>query len=285
MWLKSWIIVLTTCAWTGVAGAEANACASAYERAQELRAQQQLRDALGTLRTCVNPSCSEFVRTECNRWLGEVEAAIPSIVLAVRSGDKDLQDVRVMCDNAELVTGLDGRAVAVDPGPHTLTFVVENAPSVELTLVFREGEKNRLVTANISQPRRSPAAPRPTRSNVAPSSERSRPTWPTFALGGLSVIGVGGFVALGLRGNSEVADRERTCSPGCTDAELRPARTSYLLADISLGVGVLSLGAAGYWLLTAPSPTTTRSAVGKNGQFFDFRFSNNGGYATVRSQF
>jgi hypothetical protein len=286
MLLKTWTIpwIVGCCCWTSWASAQANTCASAYERAQELRAQRHLREALDTLRSCIEPTCSEFVRTECSRWLGEVEGSIPSIVLAARSGDKDLQEVRVLCDGEPLVQGLDGRAVSVDPGPHTLTFEAESAPSFQMKLVFREGEKNRLVTANMSQAQRSTTPHQSVATSAPAANEPSRPVWPIYALGGLSAVGLGGFVALGLMGNSVIADRERTCSPGCTDAELRPARTKYLLADISLGVGVLSLGAAGYLWLTAPSAARAPRAA-TTGQIFDLKLSNQGGYATLHGQF
>jgi hypothetical protein len=41
------------------------------------------------------------------------------------------------------------------------------------------------------------------------------------------------------------------CKPYCTQAQADKMRLRYLLADISLGVGVVSLGAGGYLYFSA----------------------------------
>jgi hypothetical protein len=43
-----------------------------------------------------------------------------------------------------------------------------------------------------------------------------------------------------------------SCAPKCSDSAVSQVRTKLLVADISLGVGVVSLAVAGYLLLSAP---------------------------------
>jgi hypothetical protein len=44
-----------------------------------------------------------------------------------------------------------------------------------------------------------------------------------------------------------------TCAPYCASSDLDSAKREALVADVSLGVGVVSLGAAAYFLLARPS--------------------------------
>jgi hypothetical protein len=267
---------------SNIAGAEPTKCASAYEHAQELRAERRLRDALGALKDCIDPSCPEFVRTECSRWLDEVETSMPSVVLSAQKDGKESQSVRVLIDDAPLAERLDGRSIVVDPGPHTLTFVAQNEKPIQLQLVFREGEKNRLVTVTFGQA----DAPKP--SAVEPvqpvRSEPSSPNWLAYGLGGVGLLGVGGFIAFGLWGNSELSDKEHSCAPACSDSEVSSIRTKYHLADISLGVGVVSLGVAGYLLLSSPKAEAQRATT-SSAPNLDVGLLHHGGYAVMRTRF
>ncbi|HMA91658.1 MAG TPA: hypothetical protein VKP30_03185 [Polyangiaceae bacterium] len=288
MWQKSarlspvlgFVLMSPSAAW-----GEANPCATAYEQAQELRSEQRLREAQHTLESCVAPTCSEFVRTECGRWLVEVEASLPSVVLAAKKGGRELEAVRVLYDGKPLVQVLDGKAVPVDPGPHTLTFESPGVEPIQMKLVFREGEKNRLITAQIEEASAS-AGPSPLVAEspaMQPATDKPG-SWLPYGFGGLGVLGIAGFAVLGMIGNSELKERERSCAPTCTDSDVNSVKTKYYLADASLGVGVVSLGVAGYLLLTAPQ-STQRHASFLPGSSLDMRLDRNGGYASMRVAF
>jgi hypothetical protein len=67
--------------------------------------------------------------------------------------------------------------------------------------------------------------------------------WP---LGGLGLAGIGTFAYFGLSGKAEENTlRGKTgCAPSCTPEETDPVRTKFLIANVSLGVGIVALGAA-----------------------------------------
>jgi hypothetical protein len=80
---------------------------------------------------------------------------------------------------------------------------------------------------------------------------------------------------------SEEGKLERTCAPKCSEEALQSVETKYLIADISLGVGITSLLVGGYMLLTHdPEPAKAARA-------FPVRFQGapGGGMASVRGSF
>lgn len=279
-------LVFAMLLWADLGRAETNACASAYEQAQELRAEQHLRQAQRSLEACIEPSCPEFIRTECGRWLVEVEASLPTIVLSAKKSGSEASAVRVLCDGAPLVESLDGKAVPVDPGPHTLTFVADATRSVELKVVFREGEKNRIIEAELGETKvpTKRAAPAPAVHPTQVLATNSGSSWLPYGFGGLGVLGVTGFAVLGVLGNRGLEDREARCAPSCTDADVSSVRTKYYLADLSLGVGIVSLGVAGYLFLSSPSKAAPPASVGQNSSL-DVRLLKGGSYAAVRMRF
>jgi len=267
------------------AKAEKGDCAAAYEHSQESRADGHLRDARRSLQTCVQPECSEFVRTECGRWLSEVESSLPSVVLVAKKGGSEAENVRVSYDDEPLVENLDGKAVVVDPGQHTLKFEAAGAEPVTVKLVFREGEKNRQVVVELGEPQRpAPAVALPLPQLAATAKSSSTPNWTGYALTGLGVLGVAGFVTLGVIGNREYGERQRTCAPKCSDSEVSSVRTKYHMADVSLGVGVVALGVGGYLLLASPHDTAPGNTPDR-GVGFDVHALPGGGFATFGSKF
>jgi hypothetical protein len=98
-----------------------------------------------------------------------------------------------------------------------------------------------------------PAAPPPRREVAAapPQLTASRPI-PTsaYVLGAVGVAGLATFGTLAILGKSQQDDLERSCSPACSPAQLSPMKTKFMIADIALAVGAVSLGAAGYLVLT-----------------------------------
>ena len=72
-----------------------------------------------------------------------------------------------------------------------------------------------------------------------------------YLLGGTAVGAVGFAVFAGL-GKGEQGDLEKSCSPFCASADTDSVNNKYLAADISLGLGVAALVAAGIVYFTRP---------------------------------
>ena len=69
--------------------------------------------------------------------------------------------------------------------------------------------------------------------------------------GGVGVIGIGSFAFFGVTGKNDLNDLKSTCAPNCEPSKLDDAKTKLLIADISLGVGILALGGATILFLTS----------------------------------
>jgi hypothetical protein len=251
-------------AWSAPSVARADdvmTCVSASELAQLLRDEGKYKKTREQLLVCMREVCPTVVRRDCVQWLGEVDALMPSVVLSAKdAAGHDLSDARVTLDGAPLTNKLDGRPIALDPGEHVLRFEVSGASMAEERLVMHAGEKHRAVTVKLGPPVPSPAAP--PSPPVPPSSSASgRAPIGAYVIGGLGVAALGAFAYLGLTGRSDVSEMRSTCAPLCDPSRVDAARAKLLVADVSLGAGVVALGAAAYILLTrgpsaAVSPTT-----------------------------
>jgi hypothetical protein len=217
-------------------------CAAAYERAQELRSDGRLRAARSELLTCAQPSCPQFVVRDCRRWLDEVEVSLPTVVFIVRNAGRDIEQVTVYRvvgkseEGDELVaTHLDGRAMPMDPGKQTFTFEVAGLPPRRVEVVVAEGQKRRLIEVEMSP--------------VSAPPPRTLGAWP-LVFAGVGAAGLAGFAGFGLAGWHQETRLEERCAPACSDDEVKAVRRRYLIADISLGVGLASLGVASYLYIT-----------------------------------
>jgi hypothetical protein len=215
-------------------------CFDAYEHAQRLRKAYHLVEARAQLLACGSNACPAFVAQDCTRWLAEVEASTPTIVVLARGPDgAAIEDARATLDGRLLAKRLDGRAVPVDPGPHDLR--CEGAgSSVDQRVVVAEGAKNQQIVLRLGQAREQPPPP--------PASAQR--TWPTatWVLGGVAVAGAVSFAAFAIAGRST-----QGCAPGCTQGQVDDLRRDYLVADVSWITGLVAAGAALYFALTAPS--------------------------------
>lgn len=231
--------------------AQTDACSQAYEKAQEERAAGRLSSAIAQLQVCIDTSCPPFIREDCSRWMNETEEALPSVVFAVRRDGQDQMEAEVTCDGTMLAQSLDGKAVPLDPGPHTFTFSIPGFAPVERQLLIREGERNRRIEVDFRTLRSNPflvAAENEPAGAGSPS--RTPRTYLTYGLAGVGALGIGGFALFAVLGSRQQGDLEDSCAPYCRSSQVDGVKTKYLIADISLGVGLAALGAATYFYLT-----------------------------------
>ena len=94
-------------------------------------------------------------------------------------------------------------------------------------------------------------APEAVRRTAAPAAAQHRSNVPAYVLGGFSAIGAASFAFFASSGHSDFRRLDQ-CKPYCEAADVNSVRAKYLVADISMGVSLLALAGAGYWLLSAP---------------------------------
>jgi len=224
---------LALVAWTAPSHAEGpDACLSSYESAQRLRLETKLRAAKAALVTCARAECPDVLRRDCSRWLGEVEKSLPSVVVAARRGATDVTEVRVVIDGDIVAESLDGSAITLDPGKHAFRFELDGAPAVERSLLIVAGEKDRAIEVSFE-------APADAKQTAAPSA------LPVYALGALGVVALGSFAYFGLSSHAKREDLA-ACKGHCPEDDVDEVRREQLVADVSLGVGLVALGAAAY---------------------------------------
>lgn len=223
-------------------------CASAYEQGQVQRKSGQLISARSTLQSCARDECPDFIRSDCATWYGEVQGEVPTLVFAARSQGQDLSDVQVSVAGRVLSTRVDGQVVELDPGEYDFDFRAPKLRELRQHFVIARGERNRLIQVEL-QP--IAAAQAPVEAPVVVRQERSLLLPGVFA--GIGAAGVVGFAGLGAWGHSQENQLEGSCAPHCSDARVSAVRTKYLLADVSLGVGVASLALGAYFFFSQGS--------------------------------
>jgi hypothetical protein len=234
------------------------ACIDANERAQIDQRAGKLHEARRQLVFCANVACPAVVRSDCARLLNDVSQAMPTVVVDARDAKgAETTRVRMLVDGAVIAEQLEGTEVEVDPGEHTLRFEAAGGKTREQRLVLKEGDKRRRVVVDFYE-----APPEDHAADVAQPSRTS--AVPLILLLGVGALGTAGFATFGLVGYSQERGLASSCAPRCSDGQLRPVRTDYLLSDVSLGVAVAGLVGAGLyaWLSHAPSRTTTAWGIG-----------------------
>jgi hypothetical protein len=234
-------VALGAASWAGVARADqVDACIAAAEQSQVLRRDGHLLAAHESLLVCARDACPRAIQKDCKRWLGEVEVALPTVVIrAADAAGADVASGRVTIDGKLHEGALTGRAFNVDPGEHALR--VESGARVSTQrVVVRQGERDRLITLQF------PAETPPVPARV-----------PAFAwvLGGAGAAGLTAGVLLWAVGRSEHAALVATCgvTHDCDPAAVDRARAKLVVGDIVFGVGLAAVGAAVWWGVTGSS--------------------------------
>lgn len=115
------------------------------------------------------------------------------------------------------------------------------------------------------------AAPQPivvSKTDTAPAPAPSRPApapavpVASWVLGGVGVVGLGVFGTFAILGKNRQAELERTCLPSCAPGSVNAVKRKYLIADVGLAIGAVSLGGAGYFYFTREGGEPARSAFG-----------------------
>ncbi len=242
-------------------------CVAAFEEGQELEKAGRLVEARGKFVACSDEACPAVVRDECATMLPRVEASLPTIVPGLRdTRGNDVVDAEVTLDGAALTKKLDGQPIAANPGPHTLRFVAPNAAPVERQVVVRVGEKNRVITVDLESGTSAslPAAGDEDKPRGAGASGRRVAS---YVLGGFGLVSLGAFAYLGIQGKADLSALKEGCgkTQSCAEGDVDAVKTTLIGADVSLGVGIVSLGVATALFFTSGSETkaaaTTKAVI------------------------
>jgi hypothetical protein len=235
---------------------EKQSCIEDHARGQALRKDGRLLDATRAFASCASVRCPSVVQAECARWHDEVTTATPTVVIdAVDPTGESLSSVAVRVDGRPVVDRLDGRPIAIDPGEHDLVLEADGGGRGVQRVLLLEGIKNRTIRVALGGPARRAEAtdPRPGddagRDAAGPVLARKPAPWIAYPLAAVGLAGIAGFATFGLLGRDQQSKLD-DCRGACrSHDDYVTMRDRYLAADISLAVGVLSLGAAAVvWL-------------------------------------
>jgi len=202
-------------------------CIDANAKAQSLRREGRFAEARQRLAFCVDSRCPRIVTSDCAARLEEVERAQPTIVVDAKDPrGVDVSAAAVNVDGHVVSEQLDGTALAVDPGVHTVTLEVAGAPAATRTFVAKEGEKGRRISLVVGDSAAGRALPSPA---AAPSSPAVPvPSAPPasagtheqnggaqrtlgFVVGGVGLAGLAAGSVLGILAVSAKNDYEGHC--------------------------------------------------------------------------
>jgi hypothetical protein len=252
-------------------------CAAAAEEAQPLQHDGKLRAARARLSACSQPQCPALVRSDCTRWLADLEASTPSIVVhATDRGGADLVDVQVVVDGELVVSRLDGRDIPIDPGAHVVRFEHARSAPIEEHIVADVGVQHRILSVTFAaagSTSASTSAGPPSTTGTSPIGEQTptvgsrthRSVVLPLTLGGVGLVSaaVGGF-AWG-QGLSQCRSSIEHSAPACTTDQLSGAHASLVAGDV-LVIGGVALAAAGLilWLVQGSDapPAAIAAATG-----------------------
>lgn len=265
---------------TAWAAPDKKACLEAYEETQKLKKAGKLLEAKKRALVCAQSECATVVRDDCTSWSVELDKTIPSIVLVVTDADgKDITDAKAFIDGEEVSSHKEGKAILLDPGSHKLRVERIGFDTIEQEVVAHEGDKNRSITVKFPKK----GGDEPTKTTPEPPAGDGPKTTTmvakpipgaTWVLLGVGVVGLAGFATFGVMGKGKKSDLDASgCKPACSSTDVDAAKKDFLIADIALGVGVVSLGVAAVLALTRgqePAPGTAKLpavdvAVGKSG--------------------
>jgi len=240
------------------ASGPAHACIEAHAAGQVERDAGRLLAAKERFLSCTAEVCPAMIRRECVALGESVVAMTPSVVLVAQDGDgRAIAGSRATIDGQRAIARLDGRPLELDPGTHHFELTLLDGRSQTLTATLSSGEKYRRIVGSftpVSQAK--PAEPEP-----AVEGRGRNPLAYVFGGVGLAALGAWGIYALD--GHNKQNELER-CAPHCHPNDVEAMRKSYTIADVLLGVSLVSLGTGTYFFFKQtdePTPRGTASTL------------------------
>jgi hypothetical protein len=238
-------------------------CNAAAEKAQTLRRDERLGASREKLLACVRAQCPAVVRIDCTKWLADLDAVMPSVVIrAVDVAGADVADVRMSVDGRVVATTLDGKEMPFDPGTHVFRFEHDGSLPVEKNVILREGEQHRMLSVTLDHSAgiagtRGRGSEGPSAEDASPQGHRSLLL--PLTLVGVGVVGMGVASYLWLSGLADRSHLQSACFGHCTTSEVDGAYHSLVAGDVVAGVSIVSAG-IGAWMLLSGHPASEQAA-------------------------
>jgi hypothetical protein len=229
-----------------VAQQEDAACFDAAVAGQKAQKAGELGNARAAFLQCARAVCPAEVTARCTNWVAEIDAAMPSVLIAAQDDrGHDLLNGVIRIDGVSHPEALEGQSVTLEPGPHALRLETVGRAPVEQSVVVREHEKNRRVVLRI-----------------APLVVVHRTSIVPFVLGGVGVAFALSFASFATAG---VVDRQSSAcdsAPGCSPTDASRVRAELAIADISLALaGVFVIAAIIDFVATRPSASARTGSL------------------------
>jgi hypothetical protein len=239
---------------------EKGQCIAASEQGQVLRNANSYSSARHAFERCAQESCPDILRQRCVTWLNELNERFPSVIVAARDErGNDIVPVRVLVDGTVLTESADAAALSVEPGQHVFRYEHPGTEPFEEHVVILPGEKGRRLIATLR--------PLPKVVTVQPLVEPAPASRSWQALGwgfaGLGALAFASEAYFGISGSVERSNDLSTtgCAPRCSSGQTQSVQTKFIIADTSLAIGVVSAGAALYFLLKHPERPPASAVV------------------------
>jgi hypothetical protein len=247
-----------------------NTCLASADKGQDQRAAGKLKEARATLLACAQSTCNAVIRSDCERWVRDIDKEMPSIVIRVTDSRKhDVLGATLTVDDGR--TERDSNApILVDPGTHVVRARTASGDVAEAKAHVVVGERARIVDVRFDRPLEEdgsrPLDAPPPRTESAPRAEPASSSGThvlPLALGAVGVVALGTFGAFQWRGRQGFEDLENTCARthSCTEDQIAPVKTDFTVSAVALGVSAVALGAALYFFVTGKSEPATTGAV------------------------
>jgi hypothetical protein len=259
--------------------AQSQTCSASFQSAKEKEDAGRLIEARDQYASCARKECGAFLLNECTTRHARLDSDIPSVVaVAADTSGESRNDVKVTLDGESFLPRIDGRSLRVNPGMHEFVFTGSDGVSATEKVMVLQGDRNRRIAVTLSGKHAEKAKPveapvdepeaKPIRKSrpepepepeTAPTTQESRSKGipaGSWVLGGLSAVGVGGFVLFSHWGRKTNDTLSKSCGAtgSCQQASVDHVKRDYLLADISLGAGVAALaGAVLAYAVSGPS--------------------------------
>lgn len=264
-------LALVFCSQTAWAEQDPAECIRTHADAQVLVKAGKLLEARKKFEACAIADCPKVIQKDCKNLGKTVEKSISTLRLSLLEPDgKAINGFEVELDGTALPLSASEDFIEVDPGERRFRLTAPDYPAADVTVAVREGQKHRSVVVQF--------APRDPASGKIHNLGQ--------ILMGVGAFGMVTFAAFEVSARIDQGELGDRASRPRTDRDYELVdrmHTKYVVADVSLGVGLVSLGVATYLLLVtrnSAAPVTPKPLIG-----FDFRASKQGAAAYLSGSF